>query len=693
MGIDTPPPSGEPANLAVALSLAAKGFAVFPVQSGGPKAKAPMPFFRWRDQSCSDPSTIREWWRKWPDAAPALDVGKSGLFVIDADRHDPEHDGVEAWAAVMEEAGASPYGIPIVATPNEGNHWIFRQEGGIGNRKGRLPKGVDVRGDGGYIVAPGAIMADGRRYECDGDPAEAPPVPDWLAGWLEGVAGEGGGGAVELLQRKAPDPAGLGLPSAPSTNTSPDEIADLLSHIPADCGYDEWVQALMAVHAATAGSSQGLAMADAWSSGGSKYKAGEVARKWKSFRSTGVNGATLAALAKQYGADLSAIRIAHMPPEDPEALAHGRKVSEMLRQAFATRSAEQDRMRGEQAKSELEWFDDVKPVVDVPYIVKGLMDHGSMSVVYGPSNSGKTFFALDLVFHIAIAHQWRDRRVNGGAVLYLAAEGGNGIANRIAALRDTFGCCDVPFALRRAGLDLLKPEADTRHVLKLAEEVEKRAPLSVIVIDTLSRVIAGGDENAASDMTAFIRNIDRIRQATGAHILIVHHTGKDAAKGARGHSSLRAATDTEIELSVDEFGGRVAKVTKQRDYEGGEEFAFSLKSIFLGKDQDGDNVSTCIVETVEKSNDRKDDMPPMNVCKSILSEIQTAYNKDNPYSMTPQSQRTGRYAPRALSKKFGIKFEAMDRLLKSWLDNEIIISSMYEARKNRSGLSVIGSLD
>lgn len=333
MGIDTPPPTGEPANLAVALSLAAKGFAVFPVQSGGPKAKAPMPFFRWRDQSCSDPTVIREWWRKWPDAAPALDVGKSGLFVIDADRHDPEHDGVEAWAAVMEGAQASPYGIPIVATPNEGNHWIFRQEGGLGNRKGRLPKGVDVRGDGGYIVAPGAIMADGRRYECDGDPAEAPPVPDWLAGWLEGVAGEGGGGAVEPLQRKAPDPAGLGSPSAPSTDTSPDEIADLLGYIPADCGYDEWVQALMAVHAATGGSGHGLSLADAWSSGGSKYKAGEVARKWKSFRSTGVNGATLAALAKQYGADLSAIRIAHMPPEDPEALVHGRKVVAALSRA------------------------------------------------------------------------------------------------------------------------------------------------------------------------------------------------------------------------------------------------------------------------------------------------------------------------------------------------------------------------
>jgi len=70
----------------------------------------------------------------------------------------------------------------------------------------------------------------------------------------------------------------------------------------------------MALHAATGGSAPGLSLADTWSAGGSKYKAGEVARKWRSFQSAGVNGATIAAIAQQYGADLSAIRIAHLPP-------------------------------------------------------------------------------------------------------------------------------------------------------------------------------------------------------------------------------------------------------------------------------------------------------------------------------------------------------------------------------------------
>jgi len=247
------------------------------------------------------------------------------------------------------------------------------------------------------------------------------------------------------------------------------------------------------------------------------------------------------------------------------------------------------------AASLLEWFDDLQPAVSSAYIIKGLLDRGAMSVVYGPSNSGKTFFALDLAFHVAISAPWRGMRCNGGGVLYLAAEGGRGVVNRVVALREETGCADVPLAVRRAGLDLLKSTADLQQIVDLAREVNERAPLAVIVIDTLSRVIAGGDENSAVDMTAFIRNIDKVRELTGAHIMIVHHTGKDAARGARGHSSLRAATDTEIEVQVEE-GARAASVTKQRDHEGGQTFAFGLKTVHLGTDEDGDDVTSCVVE-------------------------------------------------------------------------------------------------
>jgi hypothetical protein len=249
----------------------------------------------------------------------------------------------------------------------------------------------------------------------------------------------------------------------------------------------------------------------------------------------------------------------------------------------------------EEIQTALEWWDDIEPTLDGQYIIKGVLDAAAMSVIYGPSNSGKTFFALDMAFHIAAGLDWRGRRINPGGVLYLAAEGGRGIVNRIVALRKETGLTEVPLALRRAGLDLLQNTADLQHIVDLAAEVNARAPLSTIVIDTLSRVIAGGDENSAQDMTAFIRNVDRIRELTGAHIIIVHHTGKDTARGARGHSSLRAATDTEIEVQ-EEDGSRAAMVTKQRDNEGGQVFGFSLRGVTLGVDQDGDEVVSCVLE-------------------------------------------------------------------------------------------------
>jgi hypothetical protein len=128
----------------------------------------------------------------------------------------------------------------------------------------------------------------------------------------------------------------------------------------------------------------------------------------------------------------------------------------------------------------------------------------------------------------------------------------------------------------------------------------------MICVDTLSRAMAGGDENGAVDMTAFISNLDAVRDVTGAHIMIVHHSGKDTAKGARGHSSLRAATDTEIELEVDQ-GIRKATATKQRDLEPQEPIMFVLKVHKLGVDEDGDDVTTCTITEADE-----DDVAEMN---------------------------------------------------------------------------------
>lgn len=299
-------------NATTALALARAGLAIFPCQSGGAKAKQPMPFIKWREVSTTDERTVRDWWRKWPDAAPALDLAKCGLIVVDADRHGSD-DGVEAFGRLMSEHAFDPDSAPLVATPNQGNHHFFLQPAGkqLGNGRGSLPTGVDIRGYGGYVVAPGAVMQDGRHYELFGDLSRAPELPRWLHDILEA--------------RREPSPVQA---VAMSIKPAGSEIEELLFHIPADCGYGEWVEVLMALHAAGAG----VELADQWSAtGGAKYPGSkEIEKKWRSFKRGGISSRTLAMIAQRYGADLSEIAIKHNAPQaDPvEAAAAARRLIE-----------------------------------------------------------------------------------------------------------------------------------------------------------------------------------------------------------------------------------------------------------------------------------------------------------------------------------------------------------------------------
>jgi hypothetical protein len=127
-------------------------------------------------------------------------------------------------------------------------------------------------------------------------------------------------------------------------------------------------------------------------------------------------------------------------------------------------------------------------------------------------------------------------------------------------------------------------------------------PLALLVIDTVSRVLAGGNENGSDDMGALVRSLDRLRDELRCHVLAVHHSGKDQARGARGHSLLHCAVDTEIEVVRDAGTGiSLATVTKQRDGATEGQVAFRLRQVELGEDEDGDAVTSCVVEPADST--------------------------------------------------------------------------------------------
>ena len=248
----------------------------------------------------------------------------------------------------------------------------------------------------------------------------------------------------------------------------------------------------------------------------------------------------------------------------------------------------------------IEYYGDLAPVTADMALMPGVFDEGAMTVIYGASNSGKTFFAMDIALHIAASMRWRDRQPRQGAILYMAHEGGRGAVNRVIAWRMHHGISDCPFFLVRSNVNLLDPDADTNSVIATCKQIEDELGMAVklIVSDTLARAMSGGNENNPEDMGRVVGNGDKIRNETTANLTWVHHSGKDEAKGARGHSSLRAATDTEIEVSASADGGRrVARTTKQREMESGETYGFSLRPVEIAPSIDGRKpVASCVVE-------------------------------------------------------------------------------------------------
>jgi hypothetical protein len=119
---------------------------------------------------------------------------------------------------------------------------------------------------------------------------------------------------------------------------------------------------------------------------------------------------------------------------------------------------------------------------------------------------------------------------------------------------------------------------------------------SVIFIDTLNRAAPTADENSSKDMGEILEGAKALQAATGGLVVLIHHTGKDVNKGARGHSSFFAALDGAVSVERSATG-RFWSVAKAKDGDDGLSYPFRLKSHVLGVDSDGDEISSCTVET------------------------------------------------------------------------------------------------
>lgn len=230
--------------------------------------------------------------------------------------------------------------------------------------------------------------------------------------------------------------------------------------------------------------------------------------------------------------------------------------------------------------------------------VKYLWPAVGVGFIAGPSMSGKSFWMIDALGRVCRGDPVLGRRSRPTGVVYLAAEGANGVRKRIVALRSRIGALNGRFKFYGGQTDLTDEDKliELRQTLDFARaELEAAGhTLGIVVVDTLSAAAPGLDENTSSAMGAVLGQLQGLAADLSCLVLVVAHTGKDEARGIRGWSGQLASADAVITLKEPNGELRVGTVTKVKDGPSGDRFAFALEEVELGVDDDGDPITTCV---------------------------------------------------------------------------------------------------
>ncbi|WP_170352516.1 AAA family ATPase [Ruegeria lacuscaerulensis] len=584
-------------NRQAALDAAAHDLRVFPVHvTHDPKKpgkkKAKVLVKSWVKDASTDPVQINSWWDENPSAVPGMPTGD--FLVIDLDDRDGK-DGSAAYKAM----GLDPEdALFTVETPSGGEHLYFENSIGLSISQDNIAPGIDTRGKGGFVFAPGARTVFGEYRIKRGD------LNYLQLGCLTAVP--------QLIfhaltkQKCEKEQSALG-------ECDLDTIRDALNVVPNDLYYGDWIETLMAVHHATGGAEEGLALALAWSAGYDGFSIKEVQSKWRSFgkfEGNSITKKTLFMKAREHGWD------------DPLALLTDADVE--IGETTDLRSAGHGSLDAEAREllglppSRLKFLSptDCETLPTRNYLIKGLLGEGDVAAVIGAPGAGKSLLAPYLGYAIAQGAEVFGCRNRQGGVFYVAAEDSHGMRARVQALRGQYGDADA-FRLVEGVSDLLSENSEDLKALLIA--VEDRRPV-LIVIDTLAIAFPGLEENEAKAMGRVVA-VARSLTRWGAAVVLVHHDTKAGDGLPRGHSILNGALDLSLHLKRN---GKVVCVrpTKNRNGSTDQQLAFRVDTVQMGNDDDGEPVLTAIC-VEEHATELQKTGKPLARSKRVALEILT----------------------------------------------------------------------
>lgn len=394
----------------------------------------------------------------------------------------------------------------------------------------------------------------------------------------------------------------------PPLGASLELIKEALDVLDPDMGHADWLKVGMALHHETGG--EGFDLWDQWSAGGSKYPGeGNLRGRWDSFGRNPGKQVTLRSLIQLANSQGARITVNAISMEEFDALAED--VEDIAPALVSTSDdyvpitedlapvAVSEKAMAAASKHRfpvIPWHQFAIQTTH-QYLIKGLLPKATLGVLYGESGSGKSFITLDMCVAVARGLPWRGKRSTQGRVVYIVAEGAAGFRNRLIAYARHHGLdpAGIPLDIIDATPNLLLKD-DALDVCKAILDTGARP--SLVVVDTLAQAMAGANENASEDMGKALAHCKGIYKATGAMVLLVHHSGKDSSRGARGWSGMRAAADVELEVTRT-IQGRALRTTKQKDGADYQEWGFGLEVVNIGQDQDGDTLTSCVVVEAE----------------------------------------------------------------------------------------------
>jgi hypothetical protein len=550
-------------SVAAALEYAKSGWPVFPCNPTNKQPYTPKGF---KDAS-TDPKQVAAWWSKHPNAMIGMPTGAaSGVWVVDVDVK-PNAKGAEELADLEKANGALPKTV-VASTPSGGTHYYFGYVDGIGNRGGFKP-GIDVRGEGGYVILPGSVRHDGCLYEWESKGAGVASAPDWL---------------LHLVERPKEKPRAKTAKRNNSSYT--------------DAAITSELQKLIGTS-----SNRNNQLNDSAMAIGQFVGAGAISRQEAEERLYGAaiangyvakDGELAARATIKSGLDAGERQPRDIPEADELPEADPAWIAGWLKR----RKAANDNQR-----FQITWFDDVNKAAVKSEILEGVLGEGEFSVLVAKPGTGKSVLAVDIGCHIAGELEWHGRAVRQGLVVFYAAERKALTERRIAAWAKRHGVSNIPFVVVGGKLDLTTGLGDANALAKAIAQLEQKCGQScnLIILDTLTRTFGPGDQHQSKDMTRYIQSVDALHRATTAHVLVIHHSpwSEDRGKGA---IDLDGAVD--VSFVVTAKGAGQSKVftlacTGSNDGEDGAITTFKLENVVLGTDDDGNETGAPVVVQVD----------------------------------------------------------------------------------------------